>query len=55
MAADKAGESVQQLRRVLGHARRSATPDDMGAELADVPGLVVAYAAAQSNYATAST
>jgi len=36
MLAEEAGEAVQQLRRHLGHARRPATPSDVGAELADV-------------------
>jgi NTP pyrophosphatase (non-canonical NTP hydrolase) len=36
LVAEEAGEAVQQLRRHLGHARRGATADDVGAELADI-------------------
>lgn len=36
MLAEEAGEAVQQLRRHLGRARQSATPSEVGAELADV-------------------
>ena len=36
MLAEETGEAVQQLRRLLGHARQSAEPDEVGAELADV-------------------
>jgi len=36
MLAEEVGEAIQQLRRVLGHARQPAGPEDVGAELADV-------------------
>jgi NTP pyrophosphatase (non-canonical NTP hydrolase) len=36
MLAEESGEAIQQLRRHLGLARRSATVDEVGAELADV-------------------
>jgi NTP pyrophosphatase (non-canonical NTP hydrolase) len=36
MLAEETGESVQQLRRLLGHARQTAEPADVGAELADI-------------------
>lgn len=36
MLAEEAGEAVQQLRRYLGRARRSATQTDVAEELADV-------------------
>lgn len=36
MLADEVGEAAQQLRRLLGHARQPARPDDVAAELADV-------------------
>ncbi len=35
MLAEEVGEAIQQLRRVLGHARQPAGPEGMGAELAD--------------------
>jgi len=36
LLAEETGEAVQQVRRLIGNARRSATADDVGAELADV-------------------
>jgi NTP pyrophosphatase (non-canonical NTP hydrolase) len=36
MLAEESGEAIQQLRRHLGLARRSATVDEVAAELADV-------------------
>jgi len=36
LLAEETGEAVQQLRRFAGHARSTATPDDVVAELADV-------------------
>lgn len=36
LLAEEAGEAVQQVRRLLGHARKQATASDVAAELADV-------------------
>lgn len=34
--AEEVGEAIQQIRRYLGHARRSATLEQVGEEMADV-------------------
>jgi NTP pyrophosphatase (non-canonical NTP hydrolase) len=36
LLAEEAGEAVQQVRRLMGHARQQATTLDVAAELADV-------------------